>query len=189
MLITRLTRLPIFIVLILFFNTKFSFGTSANPGSRFSIGGEICTPLGTFGKAQGVGFGATMRIEAPLGDYSAMMVTAGYLFFTGKIFPGETKPGPTTYLIPIQLGIKYYIPEQQNGFYLMVEGGSHGYKASETDTTGALKTKPKFAFSYGPQIGLFLLNFDVGAKLQLISTPGNTTTYIGLRLAYAFGER
>lgn len=176
--------------------------------ARVSLGLEVGIPMGTFGDNQGIGFGGSLRYEAPLGDNAAITATAGYLTFGGKDFTesGITIKGESTYMIPIQAGLKYYFMEQQQGFYGHVMLGVHMYKSSETTydlTTGVTTTKDKLkaAFSYAPEIGYHLDNLDFGLRYQLfaISSPvvnlatGEVTSesksygYLGLRVAYVFG--
>jgi len=163
--------------------------TLAQADGRFSIGGEVALPSGMFGKQQGIGFGGTARIEAPIGNYTAIMFTFGYLHFVNHSPPAfntlslDTAP---SFLIPLQLGLKVYFQEQQSGFYLMANGGAHGYRGADEDSTGSHKVK--FALSYAPEFGFHLENVDIAMRVQLISTPNRTTSYVGFRVAYVFGE-
>jgi len=163
--------------------------TLAQADGRFSIGGELAVPTAIFGKQQGIGFGGTMRLEAPIGNYTAFMFTAGYLHFAThrppalNTFSLDTAP---SFLIPIQLGLKVYFQQQQSGFYLMVNGGTHGYRGADEDSTGSHKVK--FAISYAPEFGFHLENVDIGLRVQFIHTPDHTTSYVGFRLAFVFGE-
>src|SRR4051812_13349024 len=87
----------------------------AGDNSRFSVGGELALPMGTFGDQSSIGFGGSLRYEMPMGDNLALMLTAGYLTFGSKAID----LGPfgkfdyTISMIPIQAGAKYYFTEQQ----------------------------------------------------------------------------
>jgi hypothetical protein len=161
----------------------------AGEDGRFSIGGELAAPTATFAKQQGIGYGATMRLEAPVGNQTALMFTFGYLQITTHNPPAlntfSLDTGPS-FLIPVQLGLKVYFQEQQSGFYLMMNGGAHGYRGAIEDSTGGHKIK--FAVSYAPEFGCHLENVDIGLRVQFINTPDHITSYIGFRLAYVFGD-
>lgn len=164
---------------------------------RFSVGAELGLPMGDFGDATSLGFGGSLRYEHPLGDNMGLTLTAGYLMFSGKEIAGF-ELGDWG-MIPAQVGIKYYFTEQQEGFYGMLELGIHSvsYKAQIPTgfdlTTGAItyseETISDTNLSYAPEIGYHLANVDLGLRYQLISTEGSTTSYLGVRLAYVFGEK
>jgi hypothetical protein len=164
--------------------------------ARFSVGAELALPMGDFGDAVGTGFGGSLRYESPIGDNLGFTITAGYLSFSGKDFDfgGTTVTGESTYMIPIQAGLKYYFTDQQDGFYGQAELGVHMYKATEVTidlTTGSYSSedKMKAAFSYAPELGYHLANVDIGLRYQMVSTEGDASSYLGLRLAYVFGEQ
>ena len=157
---------------------------------RFSIGAEIGLPMGDFGDAAGLGIGGSIRYEAPMGDHIGLTGTAGYISFSGKEILGFKLE--SSYLIPLQAGLKYYFDEQQSGFYAQAELGFHMYKSSEATvdlTTGTItfEDKAKAAFSYAPEIGYHLESLDFGVRYQLVSTEGSTTSYLGFRIAYVLG--
>lgn len=150
---------------------------------RFSVGAELAIPMGDFGDAVGIGFGGSLRYEAPVGDNLGITGTAGYLSFSGK------NGGESTYMIPVQAGLKYYFTEQQMGFYGHVMAGLHFYKSYEIDLVNfTIEETTTSAFSYAPEIGYHLDNIDFGLRYQFVSTEGSTTSYLGLRVAYVFGS-
>ena len=169
---------------------------------RFSIGAELGLPMGTFGDAQGIGFGGSLRYEMPMGDNLGLMATAGFLSFSAKDYSvaGFTIKGNTETVIPIQVGAKYYFTEQQNGFYGSVELGVHsssvtipGYEGTVIGgvTYGAYpETKvTNTNLSYAPGVGYHLANLDLGLKYQIISGDGGSSSYLGVRIAYVLGEK
>ena len=124
---------------------------------RFSIGAELGIPMGDFGDVSGIGIGGTIRYEAPVSDNLGITGTAGYISFSGKDFTiaGYTVTGESSYLIPVQVGAKYYFDRQQEGLYGHVMFGVHMYKTSEVSVdpvTFAVTTKNKMkaALSYEP---------------------------------------
>ena len=172
---------------------------------RFSVGAELGLPLGGLGDAQSMGFGGSVRYEHPIGDNIGLTGTAGYLIFSGKDQTFDFGPlgsftfeGPDLAMIPIQAGLKYYFSDNQDGFYGQAEVGVHissysisGSSSSSTD------------LSYAPGIGYHLANIDIGLRYQLISyettvvdpitfesvSGSSTEGYLGLRIAYVFGEQ
>ena len=131
-----------------------------------------------------------MRIEAPVGNLTAFMFTFGYLHFTPMPNVVNTISQDTSvqasYLIPLQVGLKVYFQQQQSGFYLMMNGGAHGYRGAIEDSSGTHNIK--FAVSYAPEFGCHLENVDVAMRVQFILTPGHTISYVGFRLAYVLGD-
>ncbi|MCC7231698.1 MAG: outer membrane beta-barrel protein [Bacteroidia bacterium] len=160
---------------------------------RFSIGLEGAFPTGDFGDAAGTGFGASVRYEHPVSDNIALTGTVGYITFGSKT---ESVPGFeykfTWSMIPVQVGAKYYFSEMMNGFYGAVELGIHASSAKSTVTimgTEVSNTASSSDFSYAPEIGYHLANIDIGARYQMISTTGSTSSYFGIRAAYVFGGK
>lgn len=176
-----------------------SFAALAQSTPRFSIGAELALPTGDFADAVGIGYGASLRYEGLVADRLAITADLGYLFFSGKDvtvgIPGGvsiTSEGQSTYLVPIQLGVKYYFVEQQTGFYAQLMAGSHLYELASYAINGNAinrEVESKAAFSIAPAIGYHLANVDIGLRYQIVSTSGDATSYAGLRLAYVFGNR
>ena len=176
-----------------------STGSFAQNG-RFSVGAELGLPMGDFGDISSMGIGGTLRYELPMGDNLGLTATAGYMAFSGKEVGGFDMPDWT--MIPVQIGAKYYFTEQQEGFYGMVELGVHAisydfeYQVPHIDpTTFAItyttetESVSDTKLSYAPAIGYHLANVDIGLRYQMIATEGSATSYLGIRLAYVFGEK
>jgi hypothetical protein len=171
-----------------------AFGSYAQSG-RFSVGAEVGLPMGDFGDASGIGIGGTIGYEYPLTDNIALYARAGYITFSGKDQEsfGVTVEGASTGMIPVQVGIKYYLNEVMEGFYIDAEVGVHNMrvKTPEFEILGVTyggDTESETKLSYAPSIGYHLANIDISIRYQIVSTEGSTTSYIGARLAYVFGE-
>lgn len=163
-------------------------GTTMAQNGRFSVGAELALPMGDFGDAAGIGFGGSLAYEHPIGDMMGLGLRAGYLTFGGK------DDGPTSSMIPAQAFFKYYFGEQQNGLYAMANLGIHNFKvtASYTDPftgTTVSASASTTELSYAPELGYHMANLDLGLRYQMIATEGSTTSYIGARIAYVFGEK
>jgi hypothetical protein len=169
---------------------KTSVAKDAYVRDLFSIGVELGNPAGRFTDEQDFCYGGSLRYESPLSDHFAFSITAGYLSFAGKsttVSKTVVVKGPDTYLMPGQIGAKYYFFDQQVGFYLMANGGVHGYKAYETDSLGGISgSHPQIAFSYAPEMGLQYEHFDISVRYQFVNIPDHYISYVGFRAAFVF---
>ena len=178
---------------------------------RFSVGLEIALPSGTFGDAAGTGFGASLRYEMPMGDNLGLTGTAGYITYGKKTIDlGGGDTWSYTYsFIPILVGAKYYFTEQQSGFYGMFQLGVTMLSDKIEETTAAQPalyigniqyqaatpestTSTTFTGSYltyGLGVGYALSNIDLYAGYTTVSSEGASSSWLGLRLAYVFGEK
>jgi len=186
------------------------FGSTAMmaQSSRVSAGLELALPLGTYGNSSGIGFGATLGYEIPVGDHLGLMAQAGYILFTGKDYTtlGITIKGPSSGTIPIQVGAKWYFSEQQKGFYVAALIGVHMASVTTPAITfnGTVispeTSKLNTYFSYAPLMGYMVTdNIDLALRYQIelatttvtVGTVSATSTvgygYLGLRAAYMFG--
>jgi hypothetical protein len=172
--------------------------TSFAQNGRFSVGAELGLPMGTFGDAASIGIGGSLRYEMPMGDNLGLMLTAGYMSFSGKTVAGFDLPNET--MIPIQVGAKYYFTEQQDGFYGAVELGVHSTSVTIPAYAGITVGGVTYGaypeskvtstdFSYAPGVGYALANVDIGLRYQIISSTGGSSSYLGVRLAYVFGAK
>ncbi len=182
--------------------SAFTNTAKAGDNGRLSVGAELGLPMGTFGDVASIGFGASARYEMPMGDNLGLMGTVGFLSFSGKdITVGTvTVKGNSQTMIPIQVGAKYYFTEQQNGMYGAFELGIHmssyttpayaGYTIAGV-TYGAYPETTTTAsnLSFAPGVGYHLDNIDLGLRYQIISATGGSSSYLGVRIAYVFGEK
>lgn len=189
----QLTKIMMGAAVCLLFTAASTKTTQAQNG-RFSIGAELALPMGDFGDGAGIGFGGSVGYEHPIGDMMGLGLRAGYLSFSGK------DGGPSSSMIPAQAFFKYYFGEQQNGFYAMANLGIHNFKVKipeytytdpftgQTITLGG-GSASSTDLSYAPEIGYHLANLDLGLRYQIISSDGGSTSYLGARIAYVFGEK
>lgn len=163
--------------------------------NRFSIGAELALPMGDFADVAGIGFGGSLRYEMPLGENLGVMATAGYLTFGKEEIFGFSYQYS---MIPIQLGLKYYFMDAQDGFYGALQTGVHlfstKFETPEMDFFGIIipassETVSSTEFGVAPGIGYHLENIDIGLRYQLLFTEEVSTSYLGVRIAYVFGER
>ncbi|MBK8581031.1 MAG: hypothetical protein LKM36_08535 [Flavobacteriales bacterium] len=187
--------------------------------NRFSLGAEVAFPMGDFGDAAGIGLGGTLGFELPVSDNLGLIAQAGYMSFAGKEFTvsvggfSATTKTDATGIIPIQVGAKYYFTDNQEGFYAGLLTGVHmtSVKVPEYDAAGmqsGTKNETNSNFSLAPLVGFIIgENIDIAVRYQMIFakqetvsfnpttfavvTESKTVTnsYLGLRIAYMFGER
>lgn len=176
--------------------------------NRFSAGLELGLPMGDFGDVYGIGFGATLGFELPVGDNLGFMAQAGYISFSGK----DLSVGPVTVkadaagMIPVQVGLKYYFTDNQEGFYAGLLTGLHmqSVKTASVSSSGSVEEKSEMKSNFGvaPLVGYIVgENIDLSLRYQMIFAKGSevtatgveektvTNSYLGLRVAYMFGGR
>ena len=169
--------------------------------NRWSLGAEAGLPLGAFGETFVAGVGASARFEHPMNEKLAIIGTIGWQAFLAKdkIVNVGVDLLITKYkssMIPIMVGGKYYFTEQQSGFYGAFEFGLVATSGTVTtilstqtgDTSSAVSSNST-DFSYAPSIGYHLSNFDFGLRYQTISASGGSSKFLGVRIAYVFGDK
>ena len=124
----------------------------------------------SIGLEAGLSTGSRLNIGASLqGEFSAaenigVTLNAGYLYTLKKDFI------PSSSLIPVLGGVKYYFSEQ---FFGHAQAGMTFFKGGGS------------AFTYSPGLGYQVSeNFDITAKYLGFSKGGGS--YFGLRAAYSF---
>ena len=148
-------------------------------------------PVGDFRKTHIMLWGAGFGYEHPLGDVLALGGNLGFDFLFGKQgvddATGFTFEYANSFMIPLQAFVKYYPQDQQDGFYLQMNGGIHYYKAMEVtyDSWGTPQYSENIVggFSFAPAIGLMVDPVDISLRYQVVSTspPAN---YIAIKTAY-----
>jgi len=118
--------------------------------------------------------GASLQFEQPIAKSLNLTGSAGYmsLFSTAKGASGNAG------FVPLKAGAKYYF-------------GGNFYGAGELGATFSTEGGDGAAFNYAPGIGAsFSLadksSLDFGVRYETWSKEG-TVSFVGLRLAYAFG--
>lgn len=147
----------------------------AMTGPKLGIGAEFAFPMGKFGDAYNLGYGGSLLYQHPVAANLNLTGSAGYLSFKAK----DEFGGGTSGSIPVKAGARYFVAEN---FYI---GGELG-AAFSTETGG------KTAFAYAPGIGIeFPVSdggaIELGGRYEGWSANSNTSSFIGLRLAYNFG--
>ncbi|MBS1546451.1 MAG: outer membrane beta-barrel protein [Bacteroidetes bacterium] len=176
--------------------------------NRASLGLELGLPMGDFGDVYGFGVGGTLGFELPVGDNLGFMAQAGYITFSGK----DISVGPVSVkadaagMIPVQVGLKYYFTDNQEGFYAGLLTGLHmqSVKTASVSSSGSVEEKSEMKSNFGiaPLVGYIVgENIDIALRYQMIFAKGAkatstgveettvTNSYLGVRVAYMFGGR
>lgn len=147
----------------------------AMTGPKLGIGADFAFPMGDFGDVMDLGYGGSLLYQHPVAANLNLTGSAGYLSFKAK---DEFGGGNFGY-VPVKVGARYFVAEN---FFI---GGELGASFS-TESGG------KTAFAYAPGIGIEFPVADksaieLGARYEGWSANSNTSSFIGLRLAWNFG--
>ena len=154
----------------------------------FSGGAEMVLPFGNLGNLTSFGAGLTVGAEYPVAEQIAATAQFGIDFLSTK-----SQYIKSAKMIPFQVGAKYYFNEQGKDFYGHFQLGIHSLSVKTEPiavfgtviSDGGSSSSSNFSFAFG---GGTMLNeqFDLSARINIISADGGSSTYLGLRGAYIF---
>lgn len=143
---------------------------------KINPGLELGLPMGDFGDATNLGFGATVKGLYGVSDDGQVELTLGYLTFSGKDDWGNVD------IIPIMAGYRHsfesFYAEGQLGFANVktkVDLGMLGDVSSSSTE-----------FSWAIGAGYMFNAFDLSLRYQSVATSGSSWGWIGLRVGYSF---
>jgi hypothetical protein len=138
---------------------------------KFSIGFDGGLPVGNASEIFSAVVGGSLRYEVPTATKTWFTITAGVNKFLLK---NEFKKlGPTSVVIPLKAGIKYYT---EGDFFLEGQLGIAFSTAKDEGTS----------FVYAPGFGYTFGAFEASVRYEGWPKDGTTTSQIGLRLAVVF---
>jgi len=156
---------------------------SNNGNAKLSVGAELAIPTGNLSLIQSLGYGGSLQGEFKVAESLKITGSAGYLTFAYKkeIKDGFKEAGielENQAGIPVKAGAKYYF-------------GKVFYGAAELGAAFSTNKGAGTAFVYTPTVGISLPlseknNLDLGVRYESWSYEG-TSSFIGIRAAYAFG--
>jgi opacity protein-like surface antigen len=165
--------------------------------NQMAVGGNIilAIPMGAFGDAAGVGFGATGTFMYRVAKQIDLTGTIGFLRFGYSDVDGSFKT------IPILFGGRYYFTPGKVQPYGAAEIGFHfsSYSIEVPSQTffgqtigGGTQSASSTNFGLGFGGGVLVevskkLQFDGGLQYNLITTEGSSSGYISFELGVAFG--
>jgi hypothetical protein len=143
----------------------------------FSAAPELSIPMGNFKKTSKAGFGGNFIGQVSLAEKFRLLINFGGVLYNGKTYeidPGISDNYPTTTILRLRGGIKYFLTE---GFFVAGNIGAASVGQSGTS---------KIGFSYAPQIGYELWAVDIFAKYDVVSTNGSNIGALGICIGYRF---
>lgn len=167
-------------VLFTVFSFFFAASIMAQEGFHaISVGAEVALPMGNFGDAYNIGFGATGKVFYGLNDNADITGTLGYLHFGME--KTDYVSGNLS-MIPIMFGYRHDF----GGFYAEPQLGLVAVR-SKVDTVnlgfgtfGGTYSETKFSLSLGG--GYAMGDWDFGLRYQII----DNLSFLGLRVGYNF---
>lgn len=156
---------------------------------KVGVGAEIGLPLGDFGDAYGIGFGATAKGFYGITEQGDITGTLGYLHF-GIKESNEYMSGSMG-MIPIMFGYRHdfggLYGEPQLGLAILQSkvkmdfgdlGGLGGLFGDLSGSGSSSTTKVSFGLGGGYVFG----DWDLGARFQIT----DNMNFLGLRIGYNF---
>lgn len=151
---------------------------------RINAGAEIGLPVGDFGNAYGIGFGATGKAFYNINDKVDITGKLGYLHFAMK--DDHDMMSGSMGMIPIMFGYRYnfggFYGEPQLGFTNLrskVKFNDSGLGGMLSSLSGNSSTT-KVSFALGG--GYSFEDWDLGAHFQIV----DQLNFFGLRVGYNF---
>ncbi len=176
-------------ILVVLFLPLFGFSQKI----LLSIGPEVAIPGSSskFNNNRGTGFGGSLRIESSWTKHISGIATVEYISF-GKKSPAPSAPTYTNQVnvIPIQVGIKYYVREKDlspNGVFFSAEAGVMPTSNHITYTNGSKQNLKETGFSTALGLGYQYKKLESSCRLQYnLTASGLNVYYYNFRIAYAF---
>lgn len=166
-------KILVFFILVL-------FTTAAVSQSRIvSAYADIGYSTGILAKANTNLYGFGGAFEGPIVEQFGLEFSIGYNWLSKRSGIDSADNDfelPKTYLIPLQVKCKYYLSDEQEGFYTAVDAGMHfcNVNVIEYDLSGNDRTvQDKFStFSYALSMGYMSKDFEFSIRYQFLnSTP------------------
>ena len=189
----------------------FTFAANqANAQESFGNAGlEVALPIGDWAEdAYGIGIGGSGGFELGLSDNFAATANVGIIFFS--VDDAVSDFVKSTYMVPIQVGGRFYLDEQRSGLFLEGQVGVHMFAVSSEDFenpfTGETidgETESETYLSLAPSVGFFLTDaLSLSLRYQLVlqgeqdsvdpvtgaatTVDGENLGYLGVRAAFHF---
>jgi hypothetical protein len=165
-------------------------GSMMAQSNQLSFGLDLALPLGDFGDAYSLGIGPAVGFELPVGDNLGITAQVSY-----QILMVDNDFIKSASMVPIQAGLKYYLMDQQEGFYGHGMVGVHMQSVTTEDfsffgLTVPGETTSNTNLSWGIGVGYQLEKLDIGLRFNSILPDSDAPSgvdpnnYIGLRLGY-----
>ena len=146
----------------------------------FSVGPELGFATGDLNRTHSVGIGVTIQGDFNIAPSTAFTVTTGFLSYAGRSAEVTGTKNKAQIIIPLKVGIKYFLSE---GFYGAAQLGA-GFFSNYANRTGtALAYTPMLGYEFNTKTGKAV---DAAFKYDGYAMNGTGLGSIGFRLAYRF---
>jgi hypothetical protein len=149
---------------------------------KVNVGAEVALPLGNFGKAYGVGLGATGKAFYGISEQGDITGTLGYMRFGMK--DANDMMSGSMGMVPIMFGYRHdfggLYGEPQLG--LMLLSSKVKFNDMGLGLSGLSGTHSQTKVSFGLGGGYMFGDWDLGARFQII----DNLNFLGLRIGYNF---
>jgi len=156
------------------------FAVTANAQIQVGVSGSLGLPLGTFGDAAKLGVGATVTGKYQLNEKMTIGANIGYLSFSSDYEGFSWTIMPITGLFEYNLGPAYIGADL--GFYSL---------GAKITVDGMEASSSEAYFGFAPVVGANFpisekLSFNANAKYNIITSDGESTSYLGINLGLLF---
>jgi hypothetical protein len=137
-----------------------------------SIGFDLAIP---FEDGFGLSYGFSLLRQYGASENAGVTLHFGYTYLANDF------DDVFTFMVPLQLGYRYFMESKGSGLYAHGQAGIHWTAAIAEDASAS---STNFSFALG---GGYMVNpqFDIGARINFILGEGSFP-YLGLRAAYAW---
>lgn len=164
--------------------------------TRGSLGLDVAFPGNQFSASTGTGIGLSGRLEHRIYQRLSVFGNVGYISFAEKTIQGTPSVpyqiSNKVSMIPIQIGVKYYLFSQngaQSGLFLSGDLGLTLSYTSAKVNNASVDIPNSSDFSYAPGIGYMLKIFELSYRQQFISGSGKSIDFSNFRIAYIFPNK
>lgn len=162
-----------------------------NAQESFASGGiEVAIPIGDFGEVYPLGIGVSGQYEFGISKHFGVTGSIGYTFLTVDSELSDLVK--TAYMVPLQVGVKYYLDESRKGLFLAAQVGLHNVSVTLKDLeilglTIEGETDSETDLSFAPEVGYYINeNISLALRFNIISAEEELKNYLGFRAAYNF---
>lgn len=158
--------------------------------SNFSFGMEVAIPNGALSTSAKTGLGASFGFEYPFGNHLAGLATIGYSSFGERRYPTNTSPVLIQIIqvnmVPIQVGIKYYLSNTEAAHYGIFAFGELGavVLTRKVMLNGVSDSPSETDVSFSLGAGYRLNGFELSYRQQFVTAFGEGFNYSGFRIAF-----
>ena len=148
------------------------------------MGFEVVLPQEELNDIVLIGLGGTGGIEVSLTEKLGLTGQIGYIYLR------PNSESVSAYMLPLQVGFKYYFNTKEKGIYLHPKFGTHKLVITTKASSGSGYYYPQELISlggtsYGFGVG-YLANKEVDIEIRYnVIANDNAGSYVGIRLGFS----